>query len=1124
MVEDLQRPLVDEENPEALQGPPEPPAAGRPRAVTCVAITGIVVVALAAIRCQGIHISYTGPGYEASCDAKSPEFNYTQERLRVESCTWEGVNQPFHKAESGIFSVAGTFALVYQSGLIALPFIFKPDAVMGKRGLNEAAIKSYAEIEKVLSNPAKYSGIPVCWSKRLNNLVFFIQFALFIFHCFITAWFQRPYAWDVAQNDFSMTFRVQLVAPVVALIANGYALARTFHATYSGTVKVNPPIGFIYPAAIAFLPLLIYLPAVLIILLVAEMWWLCLKFPLFFLALVPFVMTCAVQVSYVQDWHDYWWVSVCCVMVFLICPCCFWFCRDVSINMKGILSQGSVAPLHRRPVTEESPKKGSVPWFQDIFFIMGLMTIVLGVSVFTKRAVCANSAICTRSTFTLVDMSLPSATSSFSMDGSLVDAAIIIIACITIVCFLRASPMDTRGFIGLSNARVLWRVQYVDRVELGHMIWFRTHQIVDIYGQTPLLGACLKDMHSEQQGTGEETVESLNQFHSDALKQMLDELRNESPEVMELMLEKKPWGSKYGAKDTENYTGFTALLVAAQNGYHDRVTTLLKYRADVNAQNEEGDTALMLAAKARSAKQEGGHVLAVQAILGCEDCEVIKENHNGETALISANDDVNIAYKILDVIVSRGLRVSCEHKDFSVLVTAIHKGHVELVQKCIEAGAALDFRAQKPDHDPPLMIAAKCTKERKEEDRYMIFEHLLKAGAKTEAKSGEDGMTVLMQVAIDNSARLVEVLHRHGAKADTKDKKMRRALDHAIYNYSQAAKTQLEILYGVTEYPRTPEQDRAEWEESINVGVVGATSSGKSTWINHQCGIRAENFKKTEVNMDDKLLSLLEERNDGKFIWLQAATDWPDSKFDKIKKEFVLFCIVPLMQKGDYSKQSRLASSEDRTKLWTFSEAIGDEDDDAQRQLASRGQPMKEKLEKFITDNSGKQFRIIFTPKRAALMGSAETTMKADPFKSDTFSGVTIWDLPGMGTRNFPKESYFTLLGLKYYDTLILICEKFLTEDDEMLLQLFHRHDVPCIILCNKIDIEIDNNSRDFFMEPHETISLIKESFMESRCKGDIDLFDEDHVFFTSVKDLDILADDRKRLKKTIEDLAKKKA
>ncbi|CAE7295351.1 Iigp1 [Symbiodinium natans] len=68
---------------------------------------------------------------------------------------------------------------------------------------------------------------------------------------------------------------------------------------------------------------------------------------------------------------------------------------------------------------------------------------------------------------------------------------------------------------------------------------------------------------------------------------------------------------------------------------------------------------------------------------------------------------------------------------------------------------------------------------------------------------------------------------------------------------------------------------------------------------------------------------------------------------------------------------------------------------------------------------------------------------------------VVIWDLPGVGTPNFPQATYLRRMGIRYFDVVLLITSSRFTEAELMLAEELRKFEVPYFMVRNKVDIDI---------------------------------------------------------------------
>lgn len=67
-------------------------------------------------------------------------------------------------------------------------------------------------------------------------------------------------------------------------------------------------------------------------------------------------------------------------------------------------------------------------------------------------------------------------------------------------------------------------------------------------------------------------------------------------------------------------------------------------------------------------------------------------------------------------------------------------------------------------------------------------------------------------------------------------------------------------------------------------------------------------------------------------------------------------------------------------------------------------------------------------------------------------SGVLLWDLPGVGTLNFPQETYIQDMGIRYFDVVLLMNDQGFTEAENLVVRELKAWEVPLFAIRNKID------------------------------------------------------------------------
>ncbi len=100
----------------------------------------------------------------------------------------------------------------------------------------------------------------------------------------------------------------------------------------------------------------------------------------------------------------------------------------------------------------------------------------------------------------------------------------------------------------------------------------------------------------------------------------------------------------------------------------------------------------------------------------------------------------------------------------------------------------------------------------------------------------------------------------------------------------------------------------------------------------------------------------------------------------------------------------------------------------------------------------------------AAKVGVKETTMKVERYTDLDNENLILSDLPGVGTPNFPRDSYLRKVGFKKFDFFLIISSGRFTENDLWLANQVKKQKKTVYFIRTKIDIDIKNDKED---HPH---------------------------------------------------------
>lgn len=206
---------------------------------------------------------------------------------------------------------------------------------------------------------------------------------------------------------------------------------------------------------------------------------------------------------------------------------------------------------------------------------------------------------------------------------------------------------------------------------------------------------------------------------------------------------------------------------ACLDGNTERVVSLLQAGADVNAEDEDGRTALMLVCRE-------GHAECVEHLLKV-GADVNTKDQDGVTALMRSCGCWQSA--CVNALLKAGADVDAkDNEGKTALMWACEKRRPKCVEALLKAGA--DVNAKDKDNVTALMRA--CSQDSTE-----CGELLLKFGADVDAKDKE-GKTALMRACRKGKTSFVEALLKAGADAKTKDNRGRTSYMYVVLDLHEA--------------------------------------------------------------------------------------------------------------------------------------------------------------------------------------------------------------------------------------------------------------------------------------------------------------------------------------------------
>ena len=192
-----------------------------------------------------------------------------------------------------------------------------------------------------------------------------------------------------------------------------------------------------------------------------------------------------------------------------------------------------------------------------------------------------------------------------------------------------------------------------------------------------------------------------------------------------------------------NNDGSTALMLAALGGHAALIQLLLQHDADVAAADNDGDTALSFAAR-------GGHEAVAQLLLQ-HGADATAANNDGTTALMYAAEGGHEA--VAQLLLQHGADVAAANNDgLTALMCAAGGGHEAVAQLLLQHGA--DVKAAGSNGATALMCAAEGGHE-------AVAQLLLQHGADVRAAM-HDGRTALMIARRNRHEAVARLFREHG--------------------------------------------------------------------------------------------------------------------------------------------------------------------------------------------------------------------------------------------------------------------------------------------------------------------------------------------------------------------------
>ncbi|XP_048357642.1 interferon-inducible GTPase 5-like [Sphaerodactylus townsendi] len=112
--------------------------------------------------------------------------------------------------------------------------------------------------------------------------------------------------------------------------------------------------------------------------------------------------------------------------------------------------------------------------------------------------------------------------------------------------------------------------------------------------------------------------------------------------------------------------------------------------------------------------------------------------------------------------------------------------------------------------------------------------------------------------------------------------------------------------------------------------------------------------------------------------------------------------------------------------------------------------------------------------KDAAKVGCIETTKKPKEYPHPTFPKVTLWDLPGIGTKKFQPKDYLETVNFNKYDFFIIVSSERFTANDAMLAEEIQKREKKFYFVRSKMDVSIAAEAMNPNFDMDKTIEEIR--------------------------------------------------
>ena len=116
----------------------------------------------------------------------------------------------------------------------------------------------------------------------------------------------------------------------------------------------------------------------------------------------------------------------------------------------------------------------------------------------------------------------------------------------------------------------------------------------------------------------------------------------------------------------------------------------------------------------------------------------------------------------------------------------------------------------------------------------------------------------------------------------------------------------------------------------------------------------------------------------------------------------------------------------------------------------------------------------------AAAVGVIETTTQITSYTHPDNPNLKFWDLPGVGTDNFPQAEYLRLISVDRYDFFVVLSATRFFETDTWLVKEISKRRKEFVFVRTKVDLDVNNN-RKAHPRTHSEEAVVKKILTSTR-------------------------------------------